>query len=40
MRKPTFSIYENEDEDQLRGNRATFRSASLGGGGGGVSLQR
>ena len=39
MRKPTCSnvAYENEDADQLRGNRATFRSASLGGG---VSLQR
>ena len=23
MRKPTCSMYENEDADQLRGNRAT-----------------
>ena len=23
MRKPTFSVYENEDADQLRGNHAT-----------------
>ena len=30
MRKPTFSMYKNEDADQLLGNRATFRSASLG----------
>ena len=29
MRKHTFSMYDNEDADQLRGNRATFRSASL-----------
>ena len=29
MRKHTFSMYENEDADQLRGNRATFRSACL-----------
>ena len=34
MRKPTFSTGENEDEDQLRGNGATVRSASL------ISLQR
>ena len=30
MSKPTFNMYENKDADQLRGNRATFRSASLG----------
>ena len=29
MRKPTFSMYKNEDADQRHGNRATFRSASL-----------
>ena len=33
--KPTFSMYKNEDVDQLHRNRATFRSASLG-----FSLQR
>ena len=29
MRKPTISMYETEDADQLRGNRVTFRSAAL-----------
>ena len=38
MRKPTFSMSENEDADQLRSNRAIFRSSSLGGGGGGRGL--
>ena len=29
MGKPTFSMNENVDADQLRGNRATVRSASF-----------
>ena len=29
MRKPTFSMYKNEDADQLLANHTTFRSASL-----------
>ena len=29
MRKPIISMNENEDADQLRGNPATFRSASF-----------